>query len=124
MQGIQHHFEVKNLEALVKQGQEKWEQFVAEHWLPFRESVIALFINSDASKSTSEAEEVVIPQYKEDQDLIQSSMNEKTDDNEPAHTVVEPPVTQQTMYTVAAQDTQENVETKTTVPEPPKKSEK
>ena len=128
-QGIQHHFDLKNMEKLVEQGHQKWDQFVAEQFMPFRESVIGLFIDIGASKGASSEEEVVvISQHKEDkhEDLIQSSMNEKMGDNEPDHKIVtEPPMTQQTVFTVAVQDTvkEEKAGENEPVPEPTKKPE-
>ena len=117
---------MKNLENLLEQGQQKWEWFVAENWMPFKESVIALFISPDAALSSTLAQEeeeeiVVIPQHKDVEDLIQPSMK-KMDDNKPPP-VVEPPMTQQTMYTVAVQDTINDEHPKENVPEPSKKPE-
>ena len=93
--------------------------------MPFKESVIALFISADAASSSTLAQEeeeiVVIPQHKDVEDLIQPSMK-KMDDNEPPP-IVESPMTQQTMYTVAVQDTINDEHAKDTVPEPSKKSE-
>ena len=117
------------MEKLVEQGHQQWEQFVAEQFMPFREIVIGLFIDIGASKGASHEEEVVvIPQHKEDkhEDLIQSSMNEKMDNNEADQKIVtEPPMTQQTMYTVAVQDTvkEEKSEENEPVPEANKKPE-
>ena len=115
-----------NPQNLLEQGQQKGEWFVSEHWMPFKESVIALFISPDAAPSSTLAQEeeeevVVIPQHKDVEDLIQPSMK-KMDDNEPPP-IVESPMTQQTMYTVAVQDTINDEHAKDTVPEPSKKSE-
>ena len=112
---------------MVEQGQQKWEWFVAQHWMPMQGSVIALFINPEdptASSSThEEVEEIIIAQPKEDvEDLIQPSMK-KMDDNRPPTPIVESPMTQQTVYTVAEQDTISDEKATENVPEPSKISE-